>query len=202
MAGADNISKSLDEALQTTDLTLEQLVGRAHELLVRVAPRQTRYKVTERPDVRTIRYYINQKLLPPPDGYRGGKARYGGTHLLRLLAIKKLQAEHQTLRQIGQVLAVQDDRQLAEMLGATQPRLELVPPAATPTPAQAPASIAVRRLALSPGGNLDLPETLMRDPMTRVKLADSLEAIARQLRQQAGDTPNTTDDSDKEKEPR
>ena len=64
---------------------VERSISRLDALLRRLAPRQTRYKVTERPDVRTVRYYTSHGLLPKPDGYEGGRARYSGRHLARLL---------------------------------------------------------------------------------------------------------------------
>ena len=57
---------------------MEELVDAADGIVAELAPRQTRYKVTERPDARTIRYYVTQGLLPKPLGYDGGRARYGG----------------------------------------------------------------------------------------------------------------------------
>ena len=76
--------------LSRDDLTIEDLVEVADGLLRELAPKQSRYKVTERPDARTIRYYITQKLLPRPESYEGGRARYSGQHVARLLMIKKL----------------------------------------------------------------------------------------------------------------
>src|SRR5687767_11109930 len=87
----------LHKLLERNDMTMEELVEAADGMVTQLAPRQTRYKVTERPDARTIRYYVTQGLLPKPLGYDGGRARYGTTHLLRLLVVKKLQAEHHTL---------------------------------------------------------------------------------------------------------
>lgn len=55
---------------------------------------------------RTIRYYIAQGLLPPPDK-AGPRARYGDEHLARLRLIKQLQAEHLPLAEIrGRLAAI------------------------------------------------------------------------------------------------
>ena len=75
---ASSLSRWLADWLGRQDLTLEELVEAASSLLPAIAPRQTRYKVTERPDARTIRYYITQNLLPRPVDYEGGRARYTG----------------------------------------------------------------------------------------------------------------------------
>ena len=103
------IEERLRPYLRRDDLTLEELVEVADGLLRELAPKQSRYKVTERPDGRTIRYYITQKLLPRPESYEGGRARYSGQHLTRLLLIKKLQAEHHTLQRIAGVLETASD---------------------------------------------------------------------------------------------
>ena len=79
------MEERLSPYLNRDDLTIEELVEAAAGLLREMVPRQSRYKVTERPDARTIRYYITQKLLPSPASYEGGRARYSGQHLARLL---------------------------------------------------------------------------------------------------------------------
>jgi DNA-binding transcriptional MerR regulator len=48
---------------------------------------------------RTIRYYIQQGLLPAPDA-RGPGAHYGAEHVDRLKLIRKLQQEHLPLSEI------------------------------------------------------------------------------------------------------
>lgn len=49
--------------------------------------------------VRTIRYYIQQRLLHASGG-RGPGARYDASHLARLMLIRRLQAEHLPLAEI------------------------------------------------------------------------------------------------------
>lgn len=48
---------------------------------------------------RTVRYYIQQGLLPSPEN-RGPGAHYGAEHLARLKVIKRLQREHLPLAEI------------------------------------------------------------------------------------------------------
>ena len=58
---------------------------------------------------RTVHYYIQQGLLPPPDG-AGRAARYGAGHLARLRLIRRLQREHLPLSEIRRQLdALSDD---------------------------------------------------------------------------------------------
>ena len=65
---------------------------------------------------RTVRYYIQQGLLEPPDT-RGPKARYGEGHLQRLRLIKRLQRRHLPLAQIRQMLDELSDEGVDEALG-------------------------------------------------------------------------------------
>jgi DNA-binding transcriptional MerR regulator len=53
---------------------------------------------------RTIRFYVQEGLLPPPDGERRG-ARYSDTHLERLLAIRRLQQDGLSLEAIRRRLS-------------------------------------------------------------------------------------------------
>ena len=107
---------TLTSTLERNDLTIEELVERADGLLDVLAPKQTRYKVTDRPDVRTIRYYTSASLLPKPVSYEGGRARYSGGHLIRVLLIKKLQAQHHSLAQIARVLRGASNEEVLEAL--------------------------------------------------------------------------------------
>ena len=52
---------------------------------------------------RTIRYYIQEGLLPSPEA-RGPGAHYGPEHLERLKIIKRLQREHLPLAEIRRLL--------------------------------------------------------------------------------------------------
>ncbi len=78
---------------------------------------------------RTIRYYIQEHLLPRPHG-KGPKASYGDEHLDRLLLIRKLQDRGETLEKIRGLLGVMDEAavrsSLADLDGAQAP---LSPPA-------------------------------------------------------------------------
>lgn len=67
---------------------------------------------------RTVRYYIQQGLLEPPDS-RGPKARYGEAHLQRLRLIKRLQRRHLPLAEIRRMLDELDEASVEEALGET-----------------------------------------------------------------------------------
>ena len=64
---------------------------------------------------RTIRYYIQEGLLPPAHG-RGPTATYDLSHLLRLQAITQLKANHLPLGEIRDRLAGLTDKDIAALL--------------------------------------------------------------------------------------
>jgi DNA-binding transcriptional MerR regulator len=174
------------ELLNREDLTMEELVTNCHRYLEDLVPTQSRYKVTERPDVRTIRYYVQQKLLPPPVSYDGGRARYSGTHLIRLLLIKKLQAKHYTLRHIASELEASGEEQiLGELFPEGRRQAKLDVKSAVPDKLSAskpPESQSMTRFPLPHGSSVDVPENVVRDANRRKKIVESLEDLARQLR--------------------
>lgn len=71
-------------------------------------------------NVRTIRYYLSENLLPPPLG-RGPAASYDTGHRDRLLLIRRLQDEHQPLAAIRDRLEALDDAGVAEILALAEP---------------------------------------------------------------------------------
>jgi DNA-binding transcriptional MerR regulator len=87
---------------------------------------------------RTVRFYVQRGLLPPPHG--GGRGSfYDAEHLARLVAIRQLQEDGLPLEQV-------------------QARLASGPPPLPAEPAPAPAAETWRRHALGPG-----VELLVRD---------------------------------------
>jgi DNA-binding transcriptional MerR regulator len=73
---------------------------------------------------RTVRYYIQQGLLPAPES-RGPGAHYTGEHLARLRLIKRMQREHLPLAEIRrrlEALAPADIQRLAAEPEARGPR--------------------------------------------------------------------------------
>jgi DNA-binding transcriptional MerR regulator len=66
---------------------------------------------------RTIRYYVQQGLLPSP-GTRGPGTRYERAHLERLQLIRRLQRQHLPLAEIRLRLEALDDDGVREALGA------------------------------------------------------------------------------------
>lgn len=69
------------------------------------------------PNERLVRYYTTIGLLDRPSELRGRTAYYGRRHLLQLLAIKRLQGEGVSLKEIQQRLTGLTDRKLAALAG-------------------------------------------------------------------------------------
>ena len=100
---------------------------------------------------RTVRYYVQEGLLPSPFGLGRGR-HYGLEHLERLLKIKALQEEGRTLDEIRQVLA-----------GRVAHRQ------AAPTTVALPARSLWRRLTLAPGVELHVATTVSLPPPGRLQ---------------------------------
>ncbi len=60
---------------------------------------------------KTIRFYEEIGLLPPPEREHNGYRAYGESALQRLLFVRHAQAAGLTLREIAQVLAIRSDGQ-------------------------------------------------------------------------------------------
>lgn len=86
--------------------------------------------------VRTVRYYISEGLLPPPQG-QGPAARYGDIHLQRLLVIAQLKEQYLPLREIRRVLDGLDEAGIATLAAAYSPDRQSM---AEATPMNSPAA--------------------------------------------------------------
>lgn len=64
---------------------------------------------------RTVRYYVQQGVLPPPEG-RGPGSHWTRGHLDRLRLIRRLQDEHLPLAEIRQQLDALDDAAVRQAL--------------------------------------------------------------------------------------
>ena len=88
-------------------------------------------QVRDRPDVRTIRYYGTLGLIDPPAEMTGRTARYGGRHLLQVLAVKAVQARGDSLADAQRTLVGASDEELRSAIGPELPAaLAAVPPPA------------------------------------------------------------------------
>jgi DNA-binding transcriptional MerR regulator len=102
-------------------------------------------QVRDRPDVRTIRYYATLGLIDPPAEMTGRTARYGGRHLLQVLAVKAVQARGDSLADAQRTMVGASDEELRSAIGPGLPTaLAAVPP---PALAAAPEGSDARRAA-------------------------------------------------------
>ena len=114
---------------------------------------------------RTVRYYVQRGLLPPPE-FRGRDTTYGVEHLLRLRAVKRLQEAHLPLDEIQARLEGASHAELEKLAGAEVtiavplPPVEVEgshpyrsPPRRRP-PDPGPEGETWRRLELAPGVEL------------------------------------------------
>jgi DNA-binding transcriptional MerR regulator len=97
-------------------VTIDELVSLLGELLPQLVGEQERYKVTSVPTVRTIRHYISKGLVDKPLRYEGPAALYGYRHLLQIVVIKHLQANHFQIKKIGEIITGLSDEELEELL--------------------------------------------------------------------------------------
>ena len=95
-----------------------ELAAAATRVLVENNTVQERETVTALPDERTVRYYLSENLISSSDEKQGTASVYGYLHLLQLLAIKKLQADHLSIRQIRKIVADRNESQLEDLLVA------------------------------------------------------------------------------------
>jgi DNA-binding transcriptional MerR regulator len=131
---------------------------------------------------RTVRYYVQRGLVPPPD-FRGSHTTYGPEHLLRLRVIRHLQLDHVPLDAIQARIAGADETELARMLerGPTLggPSSDAAPRAASPyrTPGAEPRAERWERWELVPGVELHV----------RGDAGPHARTVARKIQQQYGD---------------
>jgi DNA-binding transcriptional MerR regulator len=127
---------------------------------------------------RTVRYYVQRGLLPAPP-FKGPDTVYGEEHLLRLKAIRVLQARFLPLDAIQVELARLTPEALQSLAGSEPSAPPPPPPSplsvfpSEPVP-RAPSSTSWHRWELAPGLELHLAETA--DAKTRA-LAEHLRAL-------------------------
>jgi DNA-binding transcriptional MerR regulator len=128
---------------------------------------------------RTVRYYVQRGLLPPPV-FRGKDSAYGVEHALRLKAIKRLQDRFLPLDAIQEALAGRTAEQI-ERLGVGEPEsppLLPLPPVSFP-----PSAIRWERTTLAPGLELHLAEDA----------SPAVRALASRIRVEAQNPPMRPD---------
>ncbi|WP_257462350.1 helix-turn-helix domain-containing protein [Archangium lipolyticum] len=131
---------------------------------------------------RTVRYYVQRGLLPAPP-FKGPDTAYGEDHLLRLKAIRALQAKFLPLDAIQVELArlgPDELKALAESGPAPLPPPGPIPAAEAPAPAPLTAPEKARASVSSPDGVTSWRRWELA-PGLELHLADTADAKTRAL---------------------
>jgi Ca-activated chloride channel family protein len=120
---------------------------------------------------RTIRYYVELGLLPPPAG-TGNRATYGPEHLDRLMTIKKLQMRRLSLDEIRAYLA--------EAEGAAPPMADLEEPMLPSSAAQYISDLRSNYEVRQPKPQMrSLTDAYTAEPWTRIPISPDIELHVR-----------------------
>jgi DNA-binding transcriptional MerR regulator len=171
--------------------TLDELCGRVGSALADDYGGVPSGRVRDVPDRRAVRYYTTLGLIDRPAAMLGRTALYGPRHLLQLVAIKRLQAQGLSLRDVQERLLGASDADLAavarlptEPPGPTTPEprefWKEAPAMAGPAaPAESEPTSAVRAVPLGGEALLVLAATRELAPDDR----DAIRAAAQPLLQ-------------------
>lgn len=110
--------------------TIDELVAECSRVLA--SEPQPSGRVTDVPDLRTIRYYAALGLLDPPRAFAKKKGLYDERHLHQLLAIKRLQRGGLALAEIQKQLAGITDARLKTIAQTTEASTESPAPISRP----------------------------------------------------------------------
>ena len=111
------MKQTVEKLRQRTYIGVAELAEQVAKILAEAGPSQERGTVSEVPDERTIRYYLSEGLLSPAEEKQGTASVFGYQHLLQLLVIKKLQAEHLPIRKIRELVQGRSEKELERLLG-------------------------------------------------------------------------------------
>ncbi len=111
------MNRILDDFRGRQFLGTADLADEATSIIKQVGATQERGTVKDHPDERTVRYYLSEGLIPPPDDKSGIKSVFGFRHLLTILVIKQLQSQHLPIRKIREIIEGKSERDLERMLG-------------------------------------------------------------------------------------
>jgi hypothetical protein len=98
---------------------VEELTRAAATLIERYSPEPLRGNVRLGITERTVRHYLSEDLLGEPTGQAGTSLIFNYGNLLRLLAVKKLLAEHWSVIKIKEFMKALDITALEQLVGGT-----------------------------------------------------------------------------------
>ncbi|HEV2914175.1 MAG TPA: MerR family transcriptional regulator [Pyrinomonadaceae bacterium] len=96
---------------------VEELTRAAATLIERYSPEPARGNVRLGITERTVRHYLSEDLLGEPTGQSGTSLVFNYGNLLRLLAVKKLLAEHWSVIKIKEFMKALDITALEQLVG-------------------------------------------------------------------------------------
>lgn len=138
-------------------------------------------ELCERVDIplRTVRYYIQQGLLPPTQREGAGRGpRYGEIHVATLRAIRELQKQGMTLDAIRERLAALDMRGLARLAKADEQSTLPNAPHSSPSLSMAIPRMAAR-MSTPPSSRDESPPETPRSHWERITITPDIELHVR-----------------------
>ena len=96
---------------------VEELTTAAVPLVERFSPEPARGNVRRGITERIVRHYLSENLLGQPAGQAGTSLIFNYGNLLRLLAVKKLLAEHWSVIKIKEFMTALDTTALEQLVG-------------------------------------------------------------------------------------
>ncbi len=179
----------------------------SEQILAELGLEQERGTVTSVPDERTIRYYMAEGVIQTPEERQGTASVFAYLHLLQLLTVKKLQAEHLPIRKIRELVAGKTEAELEIILGLrgaagkkteakryletllssspSQPLRETASAPLAPPPQAAAPSHSWQRVEIEPGLELHIRSDYSPPPTT-ARTKSLLEKAIHRLRRLRG----------------
>ena len=111
------MKNAFENLRQQKYIGVAELADMVARVLTEAGPMQERGTVSEVPDERTVRYYLTEGLLSPAEEKQGTASVFGYLHLLQLLAVKNLQAQHLPIRKIRELVESRSEHDLERLLG-------------------------------------------------------------------------------------
>lgn len=116
------MKNELEAAREQKYVGVAELTEAAAKILTVRGFVQERATVSDVPDERTVRYYLSEGLIAPTEEKQGTASVYAYKHLLQILAVKQLQADHLPIRKIRELVEPRTTRELERLLGISSHR--------------------------------------------------------------------------------
>ena len=135
-------------------MKLSEFVDQCRKLIPLFAGKQVRYQVTDFPDERTVRYYVQEGLIDRP-ARSGRNVLFSYRHLLQVIALKKLQTEYLPLKKIAEITQELDNTQLETLLNVSGTLDKILIPSLLEAPVSNTMDVISRSTTTAPSENLD-----------------------------------------------